>query len=85
MNEVELERMVVSGLRRSCDRVRKWFQLIIEWRRFDDLAFCFEFIENFLAQLHFLILILLLGRSIGVLLLSGRITAYQTQCHGAND
>src|SRR6266849_1515641 len=30
MNQVELERMVISGLRRSRDRVGKWFQLVIQ-------------------------------------------------------
>jgi hypothetical protein len=43
------------------------------------------FFEDFLTQLHFLILILLLGRGIRVLQLSTRITDHETQCHGADE
>jgi hypothetical protein len=61
MNQVELERVVVSWLRRSGNGVGNRFQLVVQGRRFDDLAFGLQLVEYLLAHLHFLILVLVLS------------------------
>src|SRR5579862_6619551 len=62
MNQVKLERVVVLGLRRSRDGVRNRPQRIIQGRGFDDFALLFQFIEDFLAQLLFFVLAMILSR-----------------------
>lgn len=60
MNQVELERVIVSGLRRSGNGIGNRFQPVVKRGRFNDLSPGFQFIENLLPQLHFDILILAL-------------------------
>ena len=58
VNQIELEGMVIAGLRRLCDGVRNRLQLVVQRRRFDDFPFGLQLVEDLLAHLHFLILIL---------------------------
>src|SRR5208283_2420097 len=65
MDEIELEWVVVSRLCCVGDGVRNRSQLIIERRGFDDFALGLQFVEYFLTQLHFFVLILSLPRQWG--------------------
>jgi len=56
--QVELERMVVSRLRRSGNGVCNRSQLIVQRGRFDDFGACFQLIKDFPPQLRFRVLIL---------------------------
>ena len=55
MNQVELERVIIAWLRCPGDGIRKRFQLVIKRGRFDDLDLGLQFVEDLLADLHFLV------------------------------
>ena len=56
------DKRVAVFFRRSRDRVRNRSQLVVKRRRFDDFSFSFQFVEDFLPHLEFVILILALRR-----------------------
>ena len=73
VNQIELERMAIFWLRRASDRIGKRSQLIVQGGRLNDLTFGLQFVEDFLAELHFFVLILLLRRCVD--------RCSQTKCH----
>ena len=58
VNEVELERMIVARLCCLGNSVRNGLQLIVQRRGLYDLALGLQLVEDLLAQLLFLVLIL---------------------------
>src|SRR5260221_4599574 len=75
VDQVELERMVVSGLSDPGDGVRDRPQLVVQRGRFDDFALGLQLVEDFLAHLQLVVLILSCGRGLA----AGDYTSDQTQ------